>query len=446
MCTWYGRPLIDSGTLGTKAHVQMIVPHVTSCYNDTQDPPEESIPMCTLHNFPAMIEHCIEWGRDHFSGYFSDIIRDAHKFVAEPNTFFTDLAKEGNITVQLEKLKSVKKLIELSATKNFDKCIEFAVESFTENFDHKIKQLLYNFPPDYTNPDGSKFWSGSKRVPSPISYDPSDPLNLGFVATYAILIARALSIPENCDSNYILEISAKVKVPEFQPKQIKIKVNENDTDDLNTNFGKEEETLLSNLKTELNVYQEKQHDTNVFVPHDFEKDDDSNYHIDFIYACSNLRARNYRIKESDRQKTKMIAGKIIPAIATTTAAITGLVSLQLYTLLQTNDISFMRNAFINLAVSLFVLTEPAPKIEHKDKEFDQLLLGPVKAIPPKWTVWDKIEVDGPLTLRQLIDYLKKTYGVDVNIITASKITLIQTFIKSNADRFDKNIESLYTQL
>ena len=58
-CTTYGKCLIDSGTLGTKAHVQMIVPHVTSCYNDSQDPPEEGVPLCTMHNFPAMIEHCL---------------------------------------------------------------------------------------------------------------------------------------------------------------------------------------------------------------------------------------------------------------------------------------------------------------------------------------------------------------------------------------------------
>ena len=33
---------------------------------DSVDPPEESIPMCTLRNFPHLIEHCIEWSRDHF--------------------------------------------------------------------------------------------------------------------------------------------------------------------------------------------------------------------------------------------------------------------------------------------------------------------------------------------------------------------------------------------
>lgn len=58
----------------------------------------------------------------------------------------------------------------------------------------------------------------------------------------------------------------------------------------------------------------------------FEKDDDSNGHVDFITAASNLRATMYNIELADRLKTKRIAGKIIPAIATSTAAVSGLVS------------------------------------------------------------------------------------------------------------------------
>lgn len=67
-----------------------------------------------------------------------------------------------------------------------------------------------------------------------------------------------------------------------------------------------------------------------FHPAEFEKDDDTNFHIDFIHAAANLRARNYKIAECDHQKTKMIAGKIIPAIATTTAMITGCVTAEIY--------------------------------------------------------------------------------------------------------------------
>lgn len=139
----------------------------------------------------------------------------------------------------------------------------------------------------------------------------------------------------------------------------------------------------------------------------------------------------------------MIAGKIIPAIATTTAAITGLVSLQMYTLLTTKKIDFMRGAYINLAVSLFVLTEPGEKLCHKDKANDPILLGPVKAIPPNWTVWDRIDIKGPLTVGELIDQLKKTYNVDTSIITSQGVTIIQTFMPSNKDRFGRRIEDVF---
>ena len=446
-CTTYGKCLIDSGTLGTKAHVQMVVPHVTSCYNDSQDPPEEGVPLCTMHNFPAMIEHCIEWGRDHFNEYFTDVINDAKKLLENKEKFYSDLKKEGNTTLQLTKLKFIKQHVVLAAEKNIDKVIEFAVMQYTENFQYRIQQLLFNFPEDYMNKDGTKFWAGSKRVPHPIPYSVENPLALMFVKNYATILARALSIKGDLSDNHIKEVSSKVKIPPFVAKTVKIKVKDDEPDEPKAPANEQEieEAELSHLMKELSIYDKEKANPDNLHPEDFEKDDDSNGHIDFIHACSNLRAQNYKIKECDRQKTKMIAGKIIPAIATTTAAITGIVSLQLYTLYQTNKIDFLRDCYLNLAINSIFMSEPKPAIKMKDKDNDPILLGPVKAIPPNWTVWDKIIIEKSMTCKELIDYIMEKYKVEVSIITAGSVTIIQTFMPSSKKRLPQKIEDIYNE-
>ena len=179
---------------------------------------------------------------------------------------------------------------------------------------------------------------------------------------------------------------------------------------------------------------------------DFEKDDDSNFHIDFIHAVAALRARNYKITECDRGKTKMIAGKIIPAIATTTAMITGAVTMEIYKFAQgVTDIERFKNSFINLALPLFLFSEPDPIKKIVSKEFDPIMCGPVKAIPDEYTIYDKITVkEGSLTLQELFDWLKKEYKVDVSMVACGAAALYNGFLPSgkHAARLSRKIEDI----
>lgn len=449
-CVWYKKPLLESGTLGTKANSQMIIPHLTQCYGDSTDPPEESIPMCTLRNFPNQIEHTIEWGRDDFSTTFADRVKDAVSFLENPDKYLKELKENNTLSGSLDALNLINDLLDTKATKSFEKCVEFAVTKFTKHFTNNIKQLLFIFPKDYRDKDGNLFWSGPKRAPEVVEFNAGDDLHLHFVSACANLIAQNCGIDQVRDTKVIAEMAANVVIPTFTPQSnVKIQLEEGEEEKKQEEETPAEELerynqLVDSLKSKAASVSKEG-----FHPAEFEKDDDKNFHIDFIHASANLRARNYRITECDQLKTKMIAGKIIPAIATTTAMIVGAVGMELYKVVQGfKEIEDYRNGFINLAIPLFVFTEPIEANKAKDVEKDPIMFGPVKAIPQGWTIWDTIVINGSQTVQEFFDHLASTYNVETTLLSSGTFALYNSYLpgKKHAPRLSRKIEDIYAEI
>jgi len=424
-CTKYSIPLIDSGTLGTRASCQIIFPFKTSCYNDNKQKIEKSIPLCTLRNFPSKIEHCIEWGLSKFNDYFINEISNFKKYIEEQDKFFTDLERAETDADKIEILKSTIQLKKILKENSYDKIIEYSIEIFCNDFDFQIQKLIKEIPKDSKNKDNTLFWVGSKKFPHPITFDVNDSLCLEFVNIFSHILLKVLDIKCNEDINYIKKFAKKIILPIYK-----------DT--------KEQNLDIESFKHQL-IKIDLKNVKNIITPEIFQKDDDSNHQIDFINICANLRAKNYDIEGCEKEKTKMIAGRIVPAIATTTSAITGFVCLQLYTLLNTNGFPNARCCNLDLAYGTFEKYEPAEPLEKHDEEYDSLLSCPTKAVPPRWTIWDHIEVKGPMSCKEFIDYFKEKYKVEIMSISCQSYSIIRVFMPNSKNKISLSIEEIYKQ-
>ncbi len=172
-CVFYRKPLLESGTLSTKGNTQVVVPHLTESYSSSQDPPEKTIPFCTLHNFPNNLEHTIQWAMDQFHGLFRTDPENANLYLTQPRADFIDsLMQPGQ--GQKERLERLLRCLVVERPLSFEACVTWARLRFEEFFSNNIKQLLFNFPRDALTSTGAPFWSGPKRAPSPLQFDPEN--------------------------------------------------------------------------------------------------------------------------------------------------------------------------------------------------------------------------------------------------------------------------------
>lgn len=400
-------------------NIRVIVPFLTEPYSSSQDPPGKTIRICTLKKktFPNAIEHTLQWARDVFEGVFKQAAENASQYISDPS-FIERILKLPGVQ-PLEILESVKTALIDDKPKDFADCVKWARFHWQEQYSNQIKQLLFNFPPDQMTSSGQPFWSGPKRCPTPLVFDLNNSLHLDYVFAGANLKAEVYGIPQVRDRNAVADIVSQIKVPEFVPKSgVKIEVNEaNNTNNAFDHHSEEiDQDRVNKILTELASLGKM--DIRI-SPLDFEKDDDTNLHMDFIVASSNLRATNYNIPIADRHKSKLIAGKIIPAIATATSVVSGFAALEIIKLAQGyRNMEMFKNGFFNLALPFFAFSEPlpAPKQTYYGNE---------------WTLWDRFEVTGEMTLCEFLDYFKNEHKLKITMLSQG-VSMLYSFFMSKA--------------
>ncbi|ATZ55548.1 Bcuba1 [Botrytis cinerea B05.10] len=433
-CVFFRKPLLESGTLGTKCNTQVVLPHLTESYSSSQDPPEQSFPMCTLRSFPNKIEHTIAWSRELFESYFVKPAETVNLYLTQPDYLDKTLKQGGQEKATLETILDF--LVE-DKPLSVEDCIKWARLQFEKQYNNNIQQLLYNFPKDSTTSSGTPFWSGPKRAPDPLKFDPKNQYHWDFVVAGASLHAFNYGInTTGLNSSTIQKVLDNMIIPDFSPSSsVKIQADDSEPDpNAATSSSFDDSTELQNLTDKLPS--PKSLAGLKLSPVEFEKDDDTNHHIDFITAASNLRAENYKIELADRHKTKFIAGKIIPAIATTTALATGLVIMEFYKIVDgKDDIEQYKNGFVNLALPFFGFSEPiaSPKATYKghsgEVSIDKL--------------WDRFEVED-ITLQELINDFSKNKGLDITMLSSGVSLLYASFFPKAklADRMKLKLSEL----
>lgn len=353
LCVKYDKPLLESGTLGSKGNIQTIVPYLTESYGSLTDPPEKNIPVCTLKLFPYKFEHVVQYTRDLFEGYFNRI--SANYIKARDNICILVSMTPNDIVSIYEDITLL-----VNNSKKYKDCIYLAYKEWHKLYRDTIIQLIRKYPAEHIDDSGNKFWSGNKIFPSVLNFDIKTDTHIDFVIYFANIWADVLGITKrysNENRNKYIEYLQTLDIPE----EVICKDIDNTDNKLNIQY--DTKTYVNMITDIINSNNNKLHDIKVI---EFEKDDDTNYHIDFITNATNLRSMNYRIKTQDKLTVKGIAGKIIPAIATTTSIVSGLVSLEFYKLCygqdnkEYNTLQRYKYGAFNLAVQTFCFGESRP--------------------------------------------------------------------------------------
>jgi ubiquitin-activating enzyme E1 len=173
-CLMFGKPLLESGTLGTKNNSEVALPFVTQSYSDGGDGAgqENAIAMCTLRSFPYLPLHCIEMAKQQ---YFSELFQFGPQlyetFRRDPSEFFDQIEAMKEPKERLKFLQYVKCQIQSqqSGSVDFGLCIRMAFDGMTDYFRNGILNVIH-MADAAEKRDSKPFWTGAKRKPRALEW------------------------------------------------------------------------------------------------------------------------------------------------------------------------------------------------------------------------------------------------------------------------------------
>jgi ubiquitin-activating enzyme E1 len=411
-------PLFESGTMGMKGNTQPVIPYLTETYSNSSDPEEEKeFAVCTIKNFPNQIQHTIHWARDYFE-LFNRAPQNVNRLIQSglnKDVLDTLTASEKN-----QAIEDINLFLGKYNPIMFEECLIWATDIFEKEFNHSIKQLLHCFPKDHMI-DGNLFWSHGKRCPEPLKYDITVECVVDFLEATTHILCRCFNLEENFNRSDIITWIAAYELNDFTP-------------DDNVTIAKVDSEIKESTQTTELELQYKDFDTkyesNCF-PQEFEKDDETNWHVAWLTAASNCRATVYNIPTVSQYETKGIAGRIIPAVATTTATVVGFISLEMmkYVANQQNQDIDYQSWFVNMADNTSIGAEP---VKAKELKYGETTVNG----------WTKIKCNDNKTLQGFIDYFQEFFKVEISMILHKSTIIYASFI-SQPDKLSKNLLELF---
>ena len=441
--------LLDAGTQGGAGSSEPFVPGVTDVYADDAggDDTAAAIPMCTLKKFPTLPVHCIEFARSEFEGLFVEGAEAAAKFRDADALLWVKhclkvqarqkaekkaragrkpLAPEyvtvpGTWALAADKLAATLLVARVAAHGTWDACVRAAVLTFQSTFHDPAASLLHSFPADRVVTDRktgavTPYWSGTKRAPVPLSFDASRDDHLAFVSHAATVFAAAcgVSVPEGAgdDREALRAAASLVDLPPFRARLVTGDDEEDKEEDgeggkaagaaASSSSGKAEAAKAAAAQADeidariaagelLALARDHGEALSAAAlrPEPFEKDSTTNRHVDFVTALANLRGESYGIPPTPRHEVKITAGRIIPAIATTTDCVTAFGGLLLIQTAQ-GEAAHGRTTHMSAELSLHqhmtIDIEPPAKVPAKAGE---------TRVPADLTVWNRVDVSLP---------------------------------------------------